>query len=79
MNIEIENQIGINEIYNQLDEYFTDLNQLRELNPDAYMRYIESENILKIPTIESTDLIKKPTETGCFAILKNCFNFLRNI
>ena len=77
MNIEIENQIGINEIYNQLDEYFTDLNQLRELNPDAYISYIESENILTIPTIKSTDLIKKPTETGCFAIFKNCFNFLR--
>ena len=78
MNIEIENQIEIGEIYNQLDEYFTYLNQLLELNPDAYTSYIESENFLTIPTTKSTDSIKKPTETGCFTMFKNCFNFLRN-
>ena len=76
MNIEIENQSDIDIIYNQLDEYFTCLNQLLELNPDAYKSYIERDNVLIIPKTKSTDLIKKPTETGCFTMIKNCFNFL---
>ena len=80
MNSETKNQTDIDILINQIDDYFTSLEQLSEQNPDEYRKYINRNKFPSAPSVQSNEnlIIEEHIETGCCTLFKNCFNYLKS-